>query len=169
TDDEDQSANLTYRTVNPKVGAIWELDDKSQIYANFSRSWQPPSFDDMVNFDDNDPPPPFGGGSLVFTPLQAQHAWTVEAGTRGEEGRFGWELSLYHSWVQNELLELNNASGVDIGTVNVAHSYHQGIEAGLEIELLDSIFTKKTDDRPGDKLSLDQTYTLNDFHFAGDP
>jgi iron complex outermembrane receptor protein len=169
TDSGDQSANLTFRTINPKIGLIWEVDDKSQIYANFSRSWQPPSFDDMVDFDDNDPPPPFGGGSLVFTPLQAQHAWTAEMGTRGEAGRFGWELSLYHSWVRDELLEINNASGVDIGAVNVNRTYHQGIEAGLEIELLDSILTKKKGDQAGDKLSLNQTYTLSDFHFDGDP
>ncbi len=123
----------------------------------------------MLDFDDNNPPPPFGTGSLVFTPLEPQHAWTVEAGTRGEHGRLGWELSLYHSWVQDELLEINNASGVDIGAVNVAHTYHQGIEAGLEIELLDSMLTKKTADRPGDKLTLQQTYTLSDFHFDGDP
>jgi iron complex outermembrane recepter protein len=74
TDSGDQSANLAFRTINPKVGLIWEVADKDQIYANFSRSWQPPSFDDMVDFDDNDPPPPFGGGSLVFTPLEPQHA-----------------------------------------------------------------------------------------------
>jgi iron complex outermembrane receptor protein len=164
----DQSANLTFRTINPKVGVIYELDDRSQVYANFSRSWQPPSFDNMWDFDDNNPPPPFGTGSLVFNPLQPQHAWTIEAGTRGEKGRFGWELSLYHSWVKNELLDLNNASGVDIGAVNVSHTYHQGIEAGLEIELLDSILSKATDGRPTDKLSLEQTYTYSDFHFQGD-
>lgn len=169
TDSGDQSANLTFRSINPKVGMIWEVDQQSQVYANFSRSWQPPSFDNMLDFDDNNPPPPFGTGSLVFTPLEPQHAWTVEAGTRGEHGRLGWELSLYHSWVQDELLEINNASGVDIGAVNVAHTYHQGIEAGLEIELLDSMLTKKTADRPGDKLTLQQTYTLSDFHFDGDP
>jgi iron complex outermembrane receptor protein len=169
TDSGDQSANLTFRTINPKVGMIWEFDDKSQVYANFSRSWQPPSFDNMLDFDDNNPPAPFGTGSLVFTPLEPQHAWTAEAGTRGKRGRFGWELSVYHSWVRDELLEINNASGVDIGAVNVSHTYHQGIEAGLEIELLESILTSKTADQPADKLTLQQTYTLNDFHFDGDP
>ena len=163
-----QSANLFFHTVNPKVGGIWEIEDKSQVYANFSRSWQPPSFDNMLDFDDDNPPPPFGTGSLVFTPLQPQHAWTVEAGTRGEQGRFGWELSVYHSWVRDELLEINNASGVDIGAVNVNRTFHQGIEAGLEIELLDSVLERKAG-QPKDKLTLGQTYTWNDFHFDDDP
>jgi iron complex outermembrane receptor protein len=169
TDSGNQSAGLDFRTINPKVGAIFEIDPHSEIYANFSRSWQPPSFDNMLDFDDDNPPPPFGTGSLVFSPLEPQHAWTMEVGTRGEEGRIGWELSLYHSWVRDELLEINNASGVDIGAVNVRKTSHQGIEAGLDVELLDSILSKAKGDQPGDKLSLEQTYTLSDFHFSHDP
>jgi iron complex outermembrane receptor protein len=64
---------------------------------------------------------------------------------------------------------VNNASGADIGAVNIRRSYHQGIEAGLEIELFDSILTKRKGDEPTDKLTLKQTYTLSDFHFDGDP
>lgn len=158
-----QSANLVFRTVNPKVGMIYELDDQSQVYANFSRSWQPPSFDNMVEFGDEP------GASLEFTPLQPQRAWTAEIGTRGEEGRFGWELSLYHSWVRNELLEINNAEGTDLGAVNVNRSYHQGIEAGLNIELLSSILFSTNQNHGADRLTFNQTYTLNDFHFDGDP
>src|SRR5262249_47659469 len=128
-----QSGNLVFRTVNPKAGAMYEFADRDQVYANFSRSWQPPSFDNMVDFGD-DP-----GDSLEFTPLQPQRAWTVEIGTRGEAGRLEWELSLYHSWVRDELLDINDAHGVDRGAVNISRSYHQGIEAGLNIELLNSI------------------------------
>ncbi|HEX4264493.1 MAG TPA: TonB-dependent receptor [Verrucomicrobiae bacterium] len=169
TDSGDQTASVSFRTINPKAGIIWEINKKSQVYANFSRSWQPPSFDNMLDFDDDNPPPPFGTGSLVFSPLEPQRAWTAEIGTRGEAGRFEWELSLYHSWVRDELLEVNNSSGVDIGAVNIRRSYHQGIEAGLETELFNSIFTEKSGDEPADKLSLRQTYTLSDFHFDGDP
>ena len=159
----DQSGNLVFHGLNPKAGMIYELDGKSQLYANFSRSWQPPSFDNMVNFGD-DP-----GDSLEFTPLQPQRAWTAEVGTRGERGRFGWELSLYHSWVRNELLDINDAFGVDRGAVNIDRSCHQGIEAGFEIELLDSLLVKKDREKAVDHVTLRQTYTLNDFHFDHDP
>jgi len=166
TDSGNQSASLTFWAANPKVGAIYELDNKSQIYANFSRSWQPPSFDNMLDFDDDNPPPPFGTGSLVFTPLDPQWAWTAEVGTRGEAGRFSWELSLYHSWVHSELLEINNAQGVDIGAVNIDRTQHQGIEAGLEIDLLHSIFVRHSGTNLDDHLTFNQSYTLNDFHFV---
>ena len=70
---------------------------------------------------------------------------------------------------KDELLELNDAQGNDIGAVNVHRSYHQGIEAGLDVQLLNSIFFKNKTNNLTDQLTLSQTYTFNDFHFDGDP
>jgi iron complex outermembrane recepter protein len=77
-------------------------------------------------------------------------------------------LSLYHSWLRNELLELNDRFGNDIGTTNVPRSIHQGIEASVKMALLREIFISKQRDRAGDHLSFEQSYTLNDFHFDED-
>ena len=85
----------------------------------------------MVEFEEGE------NSSVVYTPLRPQRAYTFEIGTRGARGRFEWELSLYRTWLRNELLELNDAEGNEIGAVNVRRSFHQGMEAGLEIELLD--------------------------------
>lgn len=158
--DGDQSAKQDFAGVNPKIGMLYEFNNDSQAFINFSRAWQPPSFDNMVNFDDGP------GVSLVYTPLQPQRAWTLELGTRGKHGRFDWDLALYHSWVRNELLDLHDAHDVDRGDVNVNRSSHQGIEAGLGIEMWNS---KKIGAEPGHSLKLNQTYTLNDFHFVHDP
>ncbi len=160
TIDGDQSAEQHFWGLNPKIGLLYELNDDSQAFINFSRTFQPPSFDNMVTFDDGP------GVSLIYTPLQPQHAWTIETGTRGKHGRFDWDLALYHSWVRDELQDLYDAEDQDRGDVNVARSYHQGIEAGLDIELWNS---KKINDETGQRLTLNQTYTLNDFHFDHDP
>jgi iron complex outermembrane receptor protein len=160
--DGNQSHKNVYWGLNPKIGLLYEINNNSQAFINLSRSWQPPSFDNMVTFDGN----PNLNESLIYTPLDPQSAWTVELGTRGKQGRFDWDLALYHSWVKNELQDLYDASGVDRGDVNVAHSEHQGIEAGLGIELWNS---QKVQDETGQRLSLNQTYTLNDFHFVNDP
>jgi iron complex outermembrane receptor protein len=154
-----QTKSQNFYGVNPKVGMIYEFNEKDQAFVNFSGSWQPPSFDNMVNFDEGP------GVSLVYTPLQPQNAWTVETGTRGEQGRFDWDLALYRSWVRNELLDLYDADDNDRGDVNVRSTVHQGIEAGLGIELLKSVFVRG---QGGDRLKLNQTYTLNDFHFVDD-
>lgn len=160
----DQAGNQSNRQnfwgFNPKLGAIYEISDRTQGFVNFSRSWQPPSIDNLVDFDEGP------NSSVVYTPLSPQHAWTVETGTRGEISRVQWELSLYRSWFRNELLELNDRFGNNIGTTNVRRSIHQGIEAELEVELLREILIAG---QGGDRLSFEQSYTLNDFHFERDP
>lgn len=163
SDDEgDQSHEQNFYGWNPKAGMIYEIDRATQVFTNFSGSWQPPSFDNMVEFADGP------NSSVVYTPLEPQRARTLELGTRGERGRFEWELSVYHSWLRNELLELNDAQGNDIGAVNVNRSSHQGIEASLNMELLGSVSHEKKKGDTGDRLTFSQTYTLNDFHFDGD-
>jgi len=76
-------------------------------------------------------------------------------------------LALYRSSFRDELLEINDAFGNDIGTRNVPRTIHQGIEANLEIELLTDLLVPKQSNRAGDRLSLQQSYTLNDFHMDG--
>jgi iron complex outermembrane receptor protein len=154
-----QSNRQNFWGFNPKLGAMYEINHTTQAFVNVSRSWQPPSLDNLVDFDEGP------NSSVVYTPLSPQHAWTIEIGTRGEYSRFEWALSLYHSWFRNELLEINDAFGNDIGTRNVPRTNHQGIEASLEVELLRDVLLKKQSNRAGDRLSLDQSYTLNDFHF----
>ena len=154
-----QSNRQNFWGFNPKLGAIYEINQQTQAFINFSRSWQPPSIDNLVDFDEGP------NSSVVYTPLQPQHAWTIEVGTRGEYSRCQWELALYRSWFRNELLEVNDAFGNDIGTRNIPRTNHQGIEASLEVELLQEILVAKRSNRSGDRLSFDQSYMLNDFHF----
>jgi len=154
-----QSNRQNFWGFNPKLGAIYEINHQTQAFMNVSRSWQPPSLDNLVDFTEGP------NSSVVYTPLQPQHAWTIEVGTGGEYSRFEWELSLYRSWFRDELLEINDAFGNDIGTRNIPRTNHQGIEASLEVELLRDILVPKLSNRAGDRLSLDQSYTLNDFHF----
>jgi iron complex outermembrane receptor protein len=164
SDDEgDQSHKQDFYGWNPKAGVLYEFDKPNQLFLNLSRSWQPPSFDNMVEFADGP------NSSVVYTALYPQRGETLELGTRGERGRVEWELSVYRTWLRNELLELNDAQGNDIGAVNVERSYHQGIEAGLDIELLKPVFAEGKKDEAGDRLTFSQTYTLNDFHFDDDP
>jgi iron complex outermembrane receptor protein len=162
--DGDQSANVDFRGLNPKFGMIYELNDKDQIFANYSRSEQAPSFDDMVAFDDGP------NTSQIFTRLAPQSSWTAEVGTRGESGRVNWELSLYRSWVRDELLDVYNpATDVDLGGLNIPHSINQGIEASLEIRLAQSLFVQGGKTNAGDRLTLRQNYTLSDLRFRNDP
>ena len=136
------------------------MTEDSQAFVNFSRSFQPPSFDPMVTFDEG------AGASLMYSRLQPQKSWKLEIGARGHQGRFDWDLSLYHSWLRDELQDLYDAQGNDRGDVNIDRSQHQGIEAGLDVQLWNQ---GSIENATGQQLTLKQTYTLNDFHFVADP
>ncbi len=155
----DQSHDDQFRAFNPKGGVAYQWNDRSLVYLNLSRSFQPVSFDESIGVQ------PGTDGGEVFHALEPQHAITLELGTRGEAGPLTWDVVLYRSWVHHELLALNNSQGVPLGTVNADDTIHQGIEAGLEIALAHGLLAKGV--RP-DHLVLEQTYNLSDFRFDGD-
>ncbi len=157
---------------SPKVGLLWDITDQAQAFLNVSRSFEPPSFGELVNAT---------GGGLVQ--LEAQTATTIEIGTRGRSGRFAWDLAYYYAWIEDELLGFEVAPGVS-QTTNADKTIHQGIEASLDIELFKGIFAKEEsttetdpksgkafvdEEKPGDRLVLRQVYLWNDFRFDGDP
>ncbi|HLX61561.1 MAG TPA: TonB-dependent receptor [Planctomycetota bacterium] len=145
--------------VNPKIGLLYDLNDSDQIFGNFARSFQPPSFDDLTAVRSS-------AGSLYHT-LRAQTGSTVEVGSRGQRGRVEWEISAYHTWLEHELLSLANARGETIGAVNARSTIHQGVETELDTELWRGIAARCCN-CDHDRILLRQTYTLNDFHFQND-
>jgi iron complex outermembrane receptor protein len=165
---DDDSGDAPVHTVNlfganPRIGLLFGMGKDAQAFVNFNHSWQPPSFDQMVEIDTS------AGGGYDFSALLPQQAWTAEAGVRSERGVVEWNLSVYRSWVSDELLEMNDVHGSDIGTVNVAHTVHQGIEAGLKVEILNSLFIHALEASLANRLTLNQSYTFNDFSFDNDP
>jgi iron complex outermembrane recepter protein len=96
----------TFWGFNPKLGAIYAINRQTQAFMNFSRSWQPPSLDNLFDFTE-DP-----NSSVVYTPLQPQHAWTIEVGSRGAISRIQRELSLYRSCVRNDCSRSTTPSGM---------------------------------------------------------
>lgn len=141
------SGARAYFEVNPKFGALWEPRKNLQFFANVSRSSEPPAWSELN--------PSAAPG---FANLAAQTAWTAEIGTRGSIGpRLGWDLSIYRSWVRNELqlLVVPGFGGAAIAT-NIPYSIHQGIELGLTGEI-----TKGWTARA--------TFTYGDYRFDNNP
>ncbi len=63
-----QSHRQNFWGFNPKLGAMYEINPKTQAFVNFSRSWQPPSLDNLVDFTEG----PNSG--VTYTVLQPRHA-----------------------------------------------------------------------------------------------
>ena len=141
--------NLTtgkdYEWFAPRVGILWESQSGAQAYANVTRSVEPPNFGSLS---------PTAGG---FAPVEAQEAWTWEAGLRGRTTQFSWDVAVYRAELDGELLNfvVNPALGIPAATFNAEKTIHQGVEAGLDWRFA-----------PGWRLR--QTWTYSDFVFEGD-
>ncbi len=171
----DNSDRQDWTAFSPKVGLLWDIAPQTQVFANVSRSFEPPSFGELVN--------PLGGGAGLVQ-LAAQTATTFEIGTRGRTDRVVWDLAWYCALIDDELLSYQILPG-QFQTVNADKTIHQGIEAAFEIELASGLFAsgsgpaiapdgkgvaaKAPAHTSGDRLVLRQHYLWNDFRFDGDP
>jgi len=147
-----RSGDASFDAFAPKFGLLFEPGKTMQFYANYSRSVELPGFIELGQTATG------AGGVLLpgFTPLDPQKAWTAEIGTRGTLGIAHWDVSLYRADLRGEMLQYNVQAGViPSSTFNGGRTRHQGIEAGLDLDLT-----------PWARLR--QVYQYNDFRFRGD-
>jgi iron complex outermembrane recepter protein len=128
--------------MSPRFGIIWAPRPDVQVYANLSRSHEMPGFIELAQV-------------AAFVPLDSQRAWTAEVGARGRIGIARFDVSLYRASVRGELLQFNIGPDIPASTFNADRTRHQGIEAGLDLDLA-----------PWARLR--QVWQYNDFRFRGD-
>ncbi|NJC09887.1 TonB-dependent receptor family protein [Polymorphobacter fuscus] len=138
------NAERSFDEWSPKIGAIWTPARDVQVFANYNRAVEIPTFSEIVQA-------PIAG----FVPLDPQRGWTLEVGTRGRTGVLAWDLSLYRADLRGELLGFTVDPDVPAATFNADRTRHQGIEAGLDIVV-------------ASWMTLRQVYQYNDFTFRGD-
>ena len=136
-------ASKDYDWVAPRIGVLWEDDSGTQVFANLTKSVEPPNFGSM------------SPTNVGFAPVQSQEAWTAEVGARGRKGPFTFDVTLYRAWLDKELLQFTVNPSVPASTFNADKTIHQGLEAALDWRITP-------------QLRLRQTYTWSDFHFDGD-
>ncbi len=122
TDPVDEGFDLRYSGWNPKLGVRHDLTPEVQLFANLSRSFEPPSFSELA-------------GGMRPTLNRAQRADTFEIGSRGHLGAdaqaLTWDMAFYESRMRDELLQIaTNVLGASV-TVNAPNTLHRGVELGL--------------------------------------
>lgn len=142
---------VNFEALNPKFGLLWDVDERTQVWANATRAVEPPSFGELVQRP-----------ILQFVPLANQKSWTAELGTRGAWGPLAWDVTLFRAWIDGELLQFQVDADVPANSFNADDTVHQGLEAGLDITLGRDLAA------PGDRLLLASSYTLSDFFFDDD-
>ena len=136
-------ASKRYDWVAPRFGLLWEAPDGAQLFANLTRSVEPPNFGAMT---------PLGTG---FAPVRAQAAWTAEVGARGRRGPLTWDVTFYRARLDGEMLQFVVDPSRPAATFNADETVHQGIEAALDWRIVE-------------RLRLRQTWTWSDFRFRDD-
>ena len=136
------TAKSTFNELSPRFGLLWKASNAIEVYANMSRSHELPGFIELAQV-------------ASFVPLDAQHAWTAEIGARGSAGPARFDVSLYRANVRDELLQFTVGQDIPASTFNADKTRHQGVEAGLDVDL-------------APWATLRQVYQLNDFGFRDD-
>lgn len=145
------SGRRSYQQFNPRFGLLFRPAEDVQLFANLNRSFEPPSLSDLT-----------AGGSAPFAPLDPQNAWTGEVGARGQRGIVAFDVALYRAHVRNEFIDQLAANGRTSYTINADRTIRQGVEAGVDLFLLQKADSGSVD------LTWRAVWTLNDFHFDGD-
>ena len=104
-----QRFSRSYDGLNPKLGLLWQPRPQVQVFTNITRSQDVPDFSDQLQTVNNRP---------FWAPLQAQRAWTVEAGTRGRFEGYGWDLTLFRSNLRGQLLQFTVDPSIPASTFN---------------------------------------------------
>lgn len=160
----DTSYNRNYSGWNPSFALSYRPDNNHTVFAAVSRSFEPPTHDDLISTINGTPNSSAGRNpqdptktSVFSTPdLKAQTATTVEGGYRGRFDRLSWDAVVYYSWIDNELLSLRDATGSQLGAINAGKTTHFGVELGTGVRLTDQISGRLA-------------YTYQDFRFRNDP
>jgi iron complex outermembrane receptor protein len=157
--DGDQSDRRTFKAFSPKMGFVWRPRDQMQVFANVSRSYEPPTLNiELIGF-----------GAPGFLPLGAQDTWQMEVGVRGRAAqRINYELTFFDLEINDEIINRNvtpfpGAPFTIPSFRSAPNTRHTGLELALHATLRKGLFTG------GDALSARTAYTFSRFRYVNDP
>jgi len=119
-----------YSSLNPRLGLIYALDERSEFFASVSHLYEAPT--NMQLEDD------VRGGNST---LDAMNGEVIEAGWRGDAGSpegvaWRWDVAMYYAKVSDEILSIDDplAPGNSL-SANIEDTIHAGIEAMVAASL----------------------------------
>ena len=148
----DDNGEISYNEVSPTIGLLWNAAENVQFYTNVNQANEAPGITDITT-----------SGLEDFQELDVQESTTVEIGTRGQSEHFSWDLSLYRSEIEGELIDFLADDGFTTVTNNsTSDTVHQGIEAGLDWAPSVPFLNNQ-----GINFTWRHVLTVNDFRFKG--
>ena len=178
-----EGGEKTFYGFSPKIGLLWDATQNVQFYGNVSRGWEPPNDAQFATYVSGVTPKlpanckginaNIDKSCVALTPygvanLKAQTSTTYEIGTRGSQktenfGKYKFDLALYRSDVQNEILnQVNNLNPMTTMSSNAPNTQHVGVESMLQNDIHLGITS-------GDNLRTTMIYNWQKFTFINDP
>lgn len=150
--------NDNYQGINPSLGLSYRYLKEANAYVNVSRLYEPPT---NYNLSDNTI---LNAGDKT---LKAMEGTSVEIGTRGIHefnvlNKMNWDVSLYYSWLNKEILSVTPIPGGP----SLAKNFDDTIHAGVET-LIGGQFA--LDDNGTHSIAPMINATFNHFVFDNDP
>lgn len=118
--------------VAPRIAWSWNPLAETTIVASYARSFEPPTYGDLL-FTTG----PLAARELRSGSLDWQRADSFELALRGRYERFRGSSAVYYAPWRGEFLRLANPDGSTRGTVNAGRTVHTGVENQVEIQLLE--------------------------------
>lgn len=144
---EDQSASLSFNEFSPSVGLLIQANDQTSLYANYSSSFETPSFTELGG-----PAQDFTVSLGGFSNVNAQTADSFEVGAKGTfaDGDVYYDLALYTMDVEDEIVNVSSIS--NRAFFENADTDRRGLEAQVQAQLTD-------------RFEAVVSYTYSDFEF----
>ncbi len=150
----------SYDSINPKLGINYQLNEDIRFFANISSTSEAPTYWELISANVSPKNPAMA--KVTLNDLDAQESTTIELGTSGFFDKTQWNIALYRSDIDDELISIVNDFAVNGKTDN----YHAGtIHQGAELELIQGFAQDVFID--GDNLDGKLVYNYSDFYFAG--
>lgn len=145
-----------YDAINPRVGVIYQLADRSELFANVSKLYEAPT---LYQLEDD-----VQANNETLDPMQGVVGGVGTRGSApfGQASQWNWEVSVYYAQIEDEILSIDdpNASGTSLST-NIENTIHAGVEA-----LLGASFALGSN---AQRIEPVVSLTWNDFTFDNDP
>jgi iron complex outermembrane receptor protein len=154
----DDSGDRVMDAISPSAGFFVDVAPAVGLFGSVASALETPTTTELTNR-------PEGAGGFNPT-LEPQEALTIEGGVRGQlAARLGYELSVFHTDVENELVpfEVPQQPGRSFYR-NAGASTHKGVEAAVRAALTDELSAQVTWTHVDARF---EAFTVGASNFAG--
>jgi iron complex outermembrane receptor protein len=113
--------------IAPRIAISWLPSAHFQASLGLARSYEPPTFDDLL-FTTG----PMPARELASAPLEWQRADQIELAIQGGGSQWTWRIAAYEAYWQREFLRLLDDQGNPRGTVNADKTRRRGLEVYMD-------------------------------------